>query len=154
MDERVARLRTPEECEQFAINVENRLPELAQAARRRAVEFRAARHGATSAAEEEALQAVYAYERALKRMHGKAVRATYTWRMIERRGIITAVERAVNRKEITAGYKALVEMGMQDFAFEAVVCRHPNLIQCRGIKTFAGAPERMEGFEAETQQDE
>ena len=58
MDERVARLETPEECEQFAINVENRLPNLALAARRRAVEFRAAQHGVTSAAELEALQAV------------------------------------------------------------------------------------------------
>ena len=134
MDERVARLRTPEECEQFAINVENRLPELAQAARRRAVELRAALYGATSAAEEEAIQAVYAYERALLKIHGKAVRAAYTWRMIERRGIITAVERAVNRKEVTAGYKALVEMGMQDFAFEAVVCRHPTVFSAEALK--------------------
>jgi len=34
MDERVARLKTPEECEQFALNVQARLPELARAARR------------------------------------------------------------------------------------------------------------------------
>ena len=60
MDERVARLRTPEECEQFIINVRARLPELAQAARRRSVELRAAEHRAESAAEREALAAVYA----------------------------------------------------------------------------------------------
>ena len=42
MDERVARLETPEECEQFAINVADRLPDLALAARWRAVELRAA----------------------------------------------------------------------------------------------------------------
>jgi hypothetical protein len=34
MDERVARLKTPEECEQFALNVQPRLPDLALAARR------------------------------------------------------------------------------------------------------------------------
>ncbi|MFC1461736.1 hypothetical protein ACFLQR_04380, partial [Verrucomicrobiota bacterium] len=91
MNELVARLKTPEECEQFAINVQNRLPELAQAARRRGVEFRAALHGATTAAEREALQAVYAYERVLCEKRGKTVRASRTWQMIKRHGIITAV---------------------------------------------------------------
>jgi hypothetical protein len=134
MDERVTRLRTPEECEQFAKNVENRLPELAQAARRRAVELKAKRHGASSAAEEEALQAVYAYERVLCKMKGKTVRASRTWQMIARHGIIIAVERAVNRKEETSGYKALVEMGMSDFAFEAVVCRHPTSFSAEALE--------------------
>jgi hypothetical protein len=32
MDERIARLKTPEECDQLVINVQNRLPDLAQAA--------------------------------------------------------------------------------------------------------------------------
>ncbi len=134
MDERVARLRTPEECEQFAINVQNRLPKLVQAAHRRAVELRAALHGATGAAEQEALQAVYAYERVLCKQRGKTVRASRTWQMIKRHGIISAVERAVNRKDVTSGYKALVEMGMQDFAFEAVVCRHPTLFSAEALE--------------------
>ncbi len=38
MDERVAGLETPEQCEQFALNVADRLPDLALAARRRAIE--------------------------------------------------------------------------------------------------------------------
>ncbi|MFX0201727.1 MAG: hypothetical protein ACFFCW_36905 [Candidatus Hodarchaeota archaeon] len=144
MDERVARLETPEECEQFAINVENCLPDLALAARRRAVELRAAQHGATSAAELEALQAVYAYERVLCEKHGKTVRASRTWQMIKRHGIITAVERAVNRKDVTSGYKALVEMDMPDFAFEAVVCRHPSLFSAEALKR---SRERLEEWE-------
>ena len=41
--------------------------------------------------------------------------------MIKRHGIINAVERAVNRKQETLGYTTLIEMNMQDFAFEAVV---------------------------------
>jgi hypothetical protein len=109
------------------LNVADRFPELAREAHRRAVELRAVRHGGTSAAELEALQAVYAYEKVLSDKRGRTVRASRTWQMIERHGIITAVERAVDRKQVTAGYMALVAMGMQDFAFEAVVCRHPDV---------------------------
>lgn len=134
MDERVARLVTPEECEQFAINVADRLPDLALAARRRAVELRAAQHGAASDAEREALQAVYAYERVLFQRHGKTVRASRTWGMIKRHGIIKAVERAVDRPDETSGYTALIEMGMPDFAFEAVVCRHPTAFSAKALK--------------------
>jgi hypothetical protein len=134
MDERVTRLETPEQCEQFAINVADRLPELALAARRRAVELRAELHGAASDAEREALQAVYAYERVLSQKRGKTVRASRTWQMITRHGIIEAVERAVNRPEVTTGYTALIEMGMPDFAFEAVVCRHPTVFSVEALK--------------------
>jgi hypothetical protein len=120
-------LKTPEECEQFAINVQARLPELALAARRRSVELRAAAHGAITTVEREALEAVYAYERVQSTKRGKKVYASRTWQMIKRHGIIAAVERAVNRDADTAGYTALVEMGMQDFAFEAVILRHPEV---------------------------
>ncbi len=47
--------------------------------------------------------------------------------MVERHGIIEPVERAVNRKKETLGYRILCEMGMEDFAFEAVVVRHSTL---------------------------
>jgi hypothetical protein len=134
MDERVARLETPEECEQFEINVADRLPDLALAARRRAVELRAALYGAASDAEREALQAVYAYERVLSQRHGKTVRASRTWQIIKRHGIIKAVERAVDRPDETAGYTSLIEMGMPDFAFEAVVCRHPTVFSAEALK--------------------
>jgi hypothetical protein len=144
MDERVARLTTPEECEQFAINVQSRLPDLARAARRRAVEFRAASHGAVSEAEREALEAVYAYERVLSMNRGKKVRASRTWQMIDRHGIIGAVERAVSRPAETTGYRALVEMGMQDFAFEAVVVRHPELFSQEAVNRSA---ERLKAWE-------
>ena len=134
MDERISRLTTPEECEQVALNVESRLPEVAREARRRAVELRAAAHGAKSEAEREALEAVYAYEKVLSMTKGKNVRASRTWQMIKRHGIIIAVERAVNRQQETAGFKALVDMGMQDFAFEAVVCRHPSVFSPEALK--------------------
>lgn len=133
MDERVARLVTPDECEQFALNVQTRLPELAKEARRRAVELRAASHGASAAVEPEALEALYAYERVLSGKAGKEVRASRTWQMIKRHGIIEAVERAVNRDHDTVGYRALVEMGMKEFAFEAVVLRHPELFSKEAV---------------------
>jgi hypothetical protein len=51
----IPRLKTPEDCEQIAINAEKRgKPELALRARRRAVELQAAAHGANTAAEREA----------------------------------------------------------------------------------------------------
>ena len=151
MDDRISKLTTPEECEQVALNVEARLPELAREAHRRAVELRAAAHGATSKAEREALEAVYAYEKVLSAKHGKNVRASRTWQMIKRHGIIIAVERAVNRPKETAGYKALVDMGMQDFAFEAVVCRHPSVFSPEALKRPQDRLKEWQSVQAESE---
>jgi hypothetical protein len=126
MDELIASLTTPESCERFASTVQARCPALAQEARRRAVELRAAAHGASTDAEREALGAVYAYERVLSGTPGSKTRASRTWQMIERHGIIAAVERVVSRKADSVGYTALAKMGLQDMAFEAVVLRHPG----------------------------
>lgn len=131
----IAAYTTPEGCEQFAKNVEAQgKPELALLARRRAIELRAARHGAKTSAETEALGAVYAYERTLFSKHGKSIRASRTWRMIERRGIIPAVEQVVTRNAESTGYTALVAMGLQDKAFEAVVLRYPDLFSAAAVQ--------------------
>ena len=128
MDEKVARLKTPEECERFAKNaLERGRRDLADEARKRAVELRAEAYGAKSQAERECLEAIYAYEEVLTAKNGRRTRASRTWQMIERHGILGAVERAVNREAETAGYTALLKMGLQDYAFEAVVVRHPEL---------------------------
>jgi hypothetical protein len=87
------------------------------------------------------MQAVYAYERILSKKHGRTMRASRTWQMIKRHGIIKAVERAVDRPDKTVGYTALIEMGMPDFAFEAVVCRHPNVFNAAALKR---SQERLE----------
>jgi len=134
MNEKLSKLTTPEECEQLALNVEKRDPRLARDARRKAVELRAAAYGAKSEVEREALEAIYAYEKALSEKRGKNVRASRTWQMIKRHGIIGTIERAVNRQVDAAGYKTLVAMGMQDFAFEAVVCRHPEVFTPEAVK--------------------
>jgi hypothetical protein len=127
MTDLISKLKTPEECVVFEKNVSDRgRPDLALAARRRAVELRALQYGAKSDVELECLEAVFAYEQVLSAKNGKKTRASRTWPMIERHGIIEAVEHAVDRKEETQGYTALLEMGLERYAFEAVILRHPS----------------------------
>ena len=135
MDERVRNLKTPEQCEIFARNASARnRPDLADEARIHAVQLRAETYGAETEAEIEALQAVYAYEEVLTKNNGKRTRATKTWQIIKRHGIIEAVEREVNRDAETQDYTALVEMGLKEFAFEAVILRHPDLFSDAAIQ--------------------
>ena len=126
MDARVRALKTPEECMQFAKNVREKYPDLAREAHRRAVELRAIAHGTKSAVELELLKALYAYEEVLSEKNKRRTSASRTWQMIKRHGIIGAAERAVNRSIEATGYKVLVEMGMHDLTFEAVIVRHPD----------------------------
>jgi hypothetical protein len=133
--ETLANLKTPEKCEIFERNA-TRLGELdlAVAARKRALELRAIAYGATAGAERKCLEAIYAYERILTAKNKKPTRASRTWPMVKRHGILGAVERAVNRKEETVGYTALLEMGLEDYAFEAVVVRYPTLFSPEAVE--------------------
>ncbi len=125
MNERIQKLKTPEDCERFAKNATERgYPDLALAARKRAIGLKAELHGAPTLAERECLKAVYAYEDVLTARNGRRTRATRTWQMIERHGILGAVERAVKRE--TVGYTLLQSMGLQDYAFEAIVLKYPS----------------------------
>jgi hypothetical protein len=135
MDERVMKLKTPEECEVFARNVAERgRSDLAQQAVKRAVELRAASYGAKTMAEQECLRAIYAYEELLTKKNGRRTKASRTWQMIHRHGILPAAERAVNREAPTQGYKALIEMGLQEYAFEAVILRYPKLFSPEAVR--------------------
>ena len=146
MDERVARLKTPAECEVFAKNVKDRgRPDLAREAMQRAIELRAASYGAKSKAEQECLEAVYAYEQVLSMKNRRPTSAARTWQMIRRHGILKAAERAVNRDTPTLGYRSLVEMGLQRFAFEAVILRYPNLFSNECVRR---SKERMAEWES------
>ena len=133
MDRVIARSESPEGLEQFAINVASRSPKHALAARRRAVELRAATHWPETTADRECLEAIYAYERAESHLRGKKFHAS--WPMIERLGVIPAVETIVKRPVETAGYRTLVELGLGDKAFEAVVLRHEALFSPDAVKT-------------------
>ena len=140
MDERVLRLDTPKECEIFAKNAEPTHPHLAVEARRRAVELRASAYGATSDAEREALEAIYAVEEIMSLKNGKRTRASRTWQNISRYGILETVSRVVTRSKPTDAYKALVEQGMEAYTFEAVVLKHQSLFSA---ETIAQAQARM-----------
>lgn len=132
--EQIARLETVQKCETFEQNaLKKDRPDLAVAARKRAVEIRAAAHGAKSKAERECIEAIYAYEQVLSARNQRKTSASRTWPMVERHGIIGAVERAVCRKDETLGYAALAEMGLEDYAFEAVVVRYPKLFSAEAI---------------------
>jgi hypothetical protein len=127
MDPRVDRLKTVEECTIFAANaLERSAPELAEQARQRAVQLRAQSHGDLSPVEYECLQAVYAYEEVLSAERGRRQPASRTWQMIQRHGVIPAVERVVTKREVSSGFTALEAMGLMDYAFEAVILRHPD----------------------------
>ena len=135
MDDRIKKLKTPKECEIFSRNaVAQKRPELAAEAKQRAIEIRAAEYGATSDAERECLEAIYAYEEILFLKHGRRVKASRTWQMIKRRGIIAAIEQAVDRSDGTAGFSALKEVGLENFAFEAVILRHRSLFSERAME--------------------
>jgi hypothetical protein len=135
MDYRVERLRTPAECESFAKNaIARNHPELALAARRKAIDLQAATHETSSAVEAEAFAAVYAYEALLTRRNGKKTRATGTWQAVRRYGIIEAIQRAVSAPPDKPGAVTLRDLGFEDLAFEALVMRHEAAFSAAAIE--------------------
>ncbi|MGA2408015.1 MAG: hypothetical protein ABSF81_14860 [Bacteroidales bacterium] len=144
MDETISKLKTPEECEQFA----KKCNELAREAQRRAIELRALTHGNKSIVETELLKALYAYEEVLSKKNKKRTRASRTWQMITRYGIIEAAQRAVNRKIEAMGYKVLVEMGLQDLTFEAVIIRFPESFSQQIVKLARSRLEELKKIQA------
>lgn len=135
MDERIKKIDTPEKCGIFKKNALRKGREdLANEATLRAIELRAESYGAKSQTEKEVLQAIYAYEEVSSKNRGRKIRANRTWPMVKEHGIIAAAERAVNRAQETQGYKTLVEMGLQEFAFEAVILRHKKYFSEDAVK--------------------
>jgi hypothetical protein len=127
MDPRIARLKTVKGCDNFAKNaLERGFPELAAEARERGVQLRAEAHGAGTAVERECLESVYAFEEVRSEVNGRRTKASRTWQAIGHHGIIPAIELIVTKHEVSAGFRFLAEMGLQRYAFEAVVLRHPD----------------------------
>jgi len=133
MDRVIERSESPDGLEQFAVNVASRSPKHALAARHRAGELRSATHDAETTVDRECLEAVYAYERAESQLRGKKFHAS--WAMIKRLGAVPAVETIVKRPAEKAGYRTLVDLGLGDKAFEAVVLRHEALFSPDAVKT-------------------
>jgi hypothetical protein len=108
--------------------------DLAQEARRHAIELRAKAYGASDSVEMQCLEAIYAYEEVLSAKRGHRTHASRTWPMVKRHGILEAVDRVVSRPDDATGYTALLEMGLEKFAFEAVVVRHPEFFSPQALK--------------------
>ncbi len=135
MDDRVKKLKTPADCEKFAKNAKALgYGDLVLQANRRAIGLRAEAYGAATDAERECLEAIYAYEEILSEKNGRRTRASRTWQAIKVRGILDAVERIVDRPDGTAGFTALQEVGLENFAFEAVVLKHKDLFSESAVK--------------------
>lgn len=135
MDPRISRLKTVPECEAFARNAEERnAPDLANQARKRAVQIRAESYGATMSVELDCIHAIFAYESIMSRRNGRTFRANRTHQMIKRRGIIPAVEHIVAKADASTGYAVLKDGGMQEYAFESVVLRHPDSFSVEAIE--------------------
>ncbi|MBP6700602.1 MAG: hypothetical protein KA135_05115 [Halioglobus sp.] len=127
MHELVSRIKDPELCYVFAKNARRSgRPELALQAHRHAVELRAGKHNASSQAEAAALRAIYAYEEALSFSRGKRTRATGTWQLVNRHGVLPAVGKRLRSRDADEVQPVLVQLGMADYSFSAVEAAYPE----------------------------
>ncbi len=127
MHELVMRIKEPELCYVFARNANRKgHPELALQAYRRAVDLRAEKAGANCEVELAALRAVFAYEEALSFSKGKRTRATGTWQMIGRHGLLPAICKRLHSGTDAALAQVLKELGMEDYSFAAVYQAYPD----------------------------
>ncbi len=108
-------------------------PNRSRAAKRLLVQQRAASHNPPTAVEREAYEAVYAYEEAATQLNRRTTRATRTWPVIAKKGVIAAIDGIVTRKTETPAYRMLATMGMEDMSFEAVVLRHTEAFTTKAI---------------------
>lgn len=130
MHELVERIQKPELCYVFATNATRRgHPELALQAYRRAVDLRAEQHETESETDRDALRAIYAYEEALSFNKGKRTRATGTWQMVNKNGLLSAIHRRLQSGSSNDVMPALQELGMEDYSFEAFAQRHPEAVE-------------------------
>jgi hypothetical protein len=130
MDELVTRIKEPELCYVFAKNARrNGRPELAMQAHRHAVDLRTLQHEVNSKAEAAALRAIYAYEEALSFSRGKRTRATGTWQLVNRHGVLPAVHKRLHSRNGQDVQPVLDELGMADYSFSAVHAAYPEAFE-------------------------
>ncbi len=127
MHELVKRIKQPELCYVFARNARrNGHPELALQAYRHAVDLRTEEYRAASAVETAAIRAIYAYEEALSYSKGKRTRATGTWQLVNRHGVLPALHKRLQSRTGDDVEPVLKELGMADYSFRAVAEAYPE----------------------------
>tara|TARA_R110002110_G_scaffold66978_1_gene182979 strand:+ start:66747 stop:67151 length:405 start_codon:yes stop_codon:yes gene_type:complete len=130
MHELVTRIKEPALCYVFVENARRRgYPELAVQAYRRAVDLRAEQHEVDTEVERDALRAIYAYEEALSYSKGKRTRATGTWQLVSRHGVLTALVKRWRAGSEEALMPVLAELGLTDYSFDAVCKSHPDVFE-------------------------
>lgn len=130
MHELVKRIKEPELCYVFAKNARrNGHPELALQAYRHAVDLRAGQHESANDAEAAAIRAIYAYEEALSYSKGKRTRATGTWQLVSRHGVLPALSKRLLSSAADDVQPVLKELGMEDYSFRAVAEAYPDAFQ-------------------------
>jgi len=130
MHELVARIKDPQLCYVFARNAtRNGHPELALEAYRHAVDLRAQQHSVDTQAEAAALRAIYAYEEALSYSRGKRTRATGTWQLVNRLGVLPAVKKRLQSRNGDEVAPVLDRLGMADYSFSAVHAAYPEAFE-------------------------
>ena len=121
MHDLVLRIKDAKGCYVFAQNAIRRgHPELAIQAYRRAVDVRAAEHEEVSEAELMALKAFYAYEEAISYGQKKRKRATGTWQMMNKIGILPTLHKRGQCRATDDFLPVLKELQMEDYSFQAV----------------------------------
>ncbi len=130
MHELVLRISEPEKCYVFARNAQRQgHPELAMQAYRRAVDLRAEEYATETEVELAAVRAIYAYEEALSYSKGKRTRATGTWQMASRHGLVEAVQKRLSSRTGDELQPVLKELGMEDYSFSAVRNAYPDVFE-------------------------
>ena len=121
MHELVLRIKKPELCYVFAENATKRgHDELALQAFRRAVDLRAEEHDGVTEDERLALKAFYAYEEALSWGQRKRKRATGTWQMVSKQGILPTLRKRMDSKHADEALDKLKALRLEDYSFGAV----------------------------------
>ena len=110
-------------------------------------EDKADRYGYKNDIERELLIVLYAYEDALTKKNNRTTRANRTWPMVKKDGIIKAAEKAVNRKFDPLGYKTLVELGLKELTFEAVINKYPEYFKKETVEKARARLKEAEEFE-------
>jgi hypothetical protein len=130
----IERLKTVDECTQFAVNMKEKA-HLVRAANIRAVDIMTAGHSTESDVLRDAWSVLYAYEQVLFLKHGKRLQAQHTRRAIDNHGMLGAVELIVGRPAgEDDGFTRLVAAGMPEKTFEALVLRHPQHFTEKAIR--------------------
>ncbi|MDD2740186.1 MAG: hypothetical protein PHR94_14760 [Methylomonas lenta] len=127
---KISRLKTEQECENFAKNATaHHRQDLLAAIHRQSIDLSLRQYLGDSKLPEveiECLRVIYGYEKANRLLTGRKNKANYTWKSVRQNGITKAVDRIVCKTKTTMGFTTLESVGLKNCSFEAVVMKYPD----------------------------